>query len=330
MASSWKLVVAVIVLIQTRPTRNSCLSGCLCSTQVLDCSNTNFTNIPFIETFRGELYTVLNMSFNFIRTLEENSFTKQYFSVIETLDLSNCDLSEINSFAFRGLGKMINLNLANNSLKGLKDRLFEPLVNLKELYLQGNQLSRIVPVTLSPLRKLIVLDMNYNRLSVIDKETFNSLRDLRELRLKGNAMRDFAPETFSPLESLQSLELQLFGTSKEISSPPSKTGLSSCLCQRITALGWCQGRNVTCFVTCDYSHENNYDGDYRVCSGILNGLSNTEATKNRSLSAFDLSWAFVIIMVVILILIITLIILALVVLEKKIQTGDANTSVIID
>jgi hypothetical protein len=271
------------------------------------------------------------MSFNRIHKLEENSFAKRYFPTLETLDLSNCNLSEINPYAFRGLDRIVNLSLANNNLNDLTVKVFDPLVNLKELYLQGNRLSRILPQTMFPLKKLIVLDMSYNRISDIDNETFISLSDLKKLRLTGNVMRAFAPETFSPLKNLQYLELQLFETSNETSSsPPSKTELTSCLCKRKTVLDWCHGRSISCLVTCDYSHEKQYDGDSRVCMDILNGFSKTEAPRNRTVAAADLSWAVVITIAIIFLLIMTLIILAAVVRKTKTQTGDENYSVVTD
>jgi hypothetical protein len=149
----------------------------------------------------GKLYTVLNISFNYIHTLEENSFKNQHFLLLETLDLSNCNISEIDSNAFTGLDRMDVLSLASNSLNDLSEKVFEPLVDLKELYLQGNQLSRILPQILLPLKKLLVLDVSYNRIPDIDKETFTGLSALKEIKFVGNVMRAFAPDTFNSEKS---------------------------------------------------------------------------------------------------------------------------------
>jgi Leucine-rich repeat (LRR) protein len=251
--------------------------------------------------------------------------------MLETLDLSNCNLKEIETYAFRGLNRMVSLYLANNNLNDLTEEVFEPLENLKELYLLGNQLTRILPQTLFPLKKLIVLDMSNNRISNIDKEAFTSLSGLKDLRLTGNVMRVFAPEAFNPLKNLQNLKLQLLKTSNGMSSPPpSKTELNNCLCERKTALDWCHGRRISCLVTCAYSHEKLYDGDSRVCTDILNSFNKTEVTGNRSVAATSLSWAVLITTAVIFLLTTTLIILAVVVRKTKAQTGDENYSAVID
>jgi Leucine-rich repeat (LRR) protein len=279
----------------------------------------------------GKLYTVLNMAFNYIHTLEENSFKNQHFLLLETLDLSNCNISEIDSNAFTGLDRMDILSLASNSLNDLSEKVFEPLVDLKELYLQGNQLSRILPQTLLPLKKLLVLDASYNRIPDIDKETFTGLSSLKEIKFVGNVMRAFAPDTFNSLKNLQYLELQLLETSNEMSQlSSSTTKLTSCLCKRKTALDWCRGRKISCFVTCSYSHVNQYDEDSSLCIDILNGFSKTDATRNRTIATSDLPWAVVITTAVFVLLIMTLIILALVLHKSKTQTGDENYSVLIE
>jgi hypothetical protein len=269
------------------------------------------------------------MSFNHIQRVEENAFIKRGYAMLEILDFSNNNVSDISPYAFTGLDRMKKLFLGHNNLSVLQQELFEPLINLKELYLQRNKISIIQPETVSPLKKLIHLDMRYNKLTDTDEETFTNLSFLEKLRLTGNVIKTFKPETLNPLKNLQYLELQLFEASHEKEVlPPSKSEVTSCLCKRKSALDWCHEHRVTCFVTCCYPHEDQYDQDSNVCSNLLNAFGKTETVKSRNDSSSGLFWAATITIVVVLLLTITLIILAVAFRKSKAHSGDENCSMV--
>jgi Leucine-rich repeat (LRR) protein len=261
--------------------------------------------------------------------LEENAFIKRGYTVLETLDLSHNNISDISPYAFTGFDAMKRLILRHNNLLALQQDVFEPLINLRELYLQRNKLSIILPQTVSPLNNLINLDLRHNKLTDIDEETFTNLSVLQELRLIGNVLKTFAPEIFNPLKNLQYLDLQLFETPHEQEIlAPSKSEVTTCLCKRKKALDWCHERHVNCLVTCSYSHESQYDKDSNICLNLLNAFSETKTAKNRTDTSNDLLWAVAITIGVIFLLFITIIILALLFLKSTFHTGDENCSVV--
>jgi len=327
MSTIWELLAVTFFFTLTHhPARSSCPLECQCSSEILDCSNNDFTTIPSNELVTASLYTALNMSFNRIQILEENAFIKRDYSALETLDISNNNLSDINPYAFTGLHTMWKLVLGHNDLLSLQQEVFEPLINLKELYLQRNKLSTILPQTLSPMKKLIYLDLRYNKLTDTDEGTFTDLGVLEILRLTGNVIKNFAPENFNSLKNLQYLELQLFEISHEEQElDASNSELSSCLCKRKTALDWCHERQVSCTVTCTYLHEVQYDKDSSVCLNVFSGI---ETPKSKPDLGSEVYWALAITIVVIFLLFIALIIFVLLFLKSQTHTGDGSCTVV--
>lgn len=330
MSTIWRLLAATFFFILTHhPARSSCSPECQCSSETFDCSSNDFTTIPSNELETGSLYTALNMSFNRIHILDENTFITRGYSTLETLDISNNNLSDISPYAFTGLDTMRKLILGNNDLLSLQEEVFEPLINLEELYLQRNKLSTILPQTLSPMEKLIHLDLRYNKLTDIDEGTFTNLGVLEKLMLTGNVIKTFAPEKFSNLKSLQYLELQLLESSHEEQElAANRSELMSCLCRRNTALDWCHERRVSCIITCSYLHEVQFDNDSSVCQNVLNAFVAVETSKSKTDLGSELFWAVAITIAVIFLLFVALIILVLLFLKSKAHTGDENCTVV--
>lgn len=323
----WRLVAATFFFVQTQhPARSSCPPECHCTSEMLDCSNNDFTTIPCNEPVTGSLYTALNMSFNRIQIVEKNAFIKRGYTVLETLDFSNNNISDINPYAFRGLDTLKKLILGHNNLLTLQQNVFEPLINLKELYLQRNRLTAILPQTMSPMRKLIHLDLRHNKLTDIDKGTFTDLSVLENLMLTGNVIKSFAPEIFNPLRNLQYLELQLFETPHEQQvMAANKSELTSCLCRRKTVLDWCHERRMKCLVTCSYFHEDQYDMDSNVCLNVLKVFTVTRVkTNSRADLRSELQWAVAVTVGVIFLLFIALTVLVLLFRNSKAPTGGEN------
>jgi hypothetical protein len=330
MLAIWRLLPATFFLIQIHhPARGSCLPECECLSETIDCSSNDFTTIPSNDLLNGSLYTALNISFNRIQILEKNSFIKRGYAALETLDISNNNISDINPYAFTGLDKIKKLILGHNNLLSLQQDVFQPLINLKELDLQRNKLSTVLPQTMSPMKKLLYLDLRYNKLTDFDEGTFTNLSVLEKLKLTGNVIRNFAPEKFKSLKNLQYLEVQLFETSNEEQElAASKSELPSCLCKRKTALDWCHENRVKCIVTCSYLHEDQYDKDSSVCLNMLGAFTAVETNKSTADLGSELLWALTITIGVFFLLFIALIVLVLLFLKSEAHTGDESCTVV--
>ena len=108
----------------------------------------------------------LNLSFNYINTLDKSSFIK--YSYITNLDLSNNNVNLIETGTFDPLNFLLVLNLSyNTNLNIEKVDLFRYTKRLSSLQLSQCNL-RAIPVSfLNDLPKLESLDLSFNNLSSI-------------------------------------------------------------------------------------------------------------------------------------------------------------------
>ena len=105
---------------------------------------------------------------------------------LEELDIRTSDVDEtkIREGAFNGLGKLKQLKLTSNSIKGLPERLFWPTPGLTSLRLQ----EKSVPD--------------------FPEGLFEKQRDLQRLEIQVSNARKFRPRLFSNLGKLESLEIR--------------------------------------------------------------------------------------------------------------------------
>lgn len=138
------------------------------------------TSLVFVET--------LNISFNSIRNLSSDGFsglTSMKFLFLQGNRFGNNVMKYEN--IFRGLKHLVTLNIGDNFIKTLPNKMFQPLVSLKYLFLAGNNINFIdfyLPDSLQ------YFDFSQNELQSISAknfELFNNLKNLR-LNLDGNVL----------------------------------------------------------------------------------------------------------------------------------------------
>ncbi|KAK6300725.1 hypothetical protein J4Q44_G00288230 [Coregonus suidteri] len=89
---------------------------------------------------------------------------------------------------FTGLGELEMLDLSQNELMEVPDRVFEPLSSLRNLDLSANFITHISKDSFSGLVQLERLYLHGNRIKSIQSEAFKGLEDLLELKLQGNQL----------------------------------------------------------------------------------------------------------------------------------------------
>ena len=126
----------------------------------LDLSMNNMTKINS-KTFDGNNgLKTMKLSHNPITGLVYYQFPP--LRSLKTIDLSNCEIEEVDRTAFKNLGPSVeSVLLNNNRIRTMKEEVFVPLVNLKSLKLHSNPW--VCDCKLKNFRDWVVTKRLYNR-----------------------------------------------------------------------------------------------------------------------------------------------------------------------
>lgn len=138
----------------------------------------------FYEKIKKESMFFICLSNNKIRELLANSFDGMH---IESLSLSNNNISNIDHNAFRNSKVSMKLNLSTNPLSS--DNLANVyLKNLRELIISHASLEDINEYTLQGFPNLEVLDASFNRIIMIHPKAFSNTSKIKRIDLEGNLL----------------------------------------------------------------------------------------------------------------------------------------------
>ncbi|XP_058165119.1 chondroadherin-like protein [Dasypus novemcinctus] len=181
-----------------------CPQMCICDNarRHVTCRHQNLTEVP--DTM-PELTQRLDLQGNVLRVLPPAAF--QALPHLTHLDLRHCQVEQVAEGAFRGLGRLLLLNLASNRLSALPQEALDGLGSLRRLQLEGNLLEELRPGTFGALGALATLDLAHNALVYLPAMAFQGLLRTRWLRLSHNALSVLAPEALGGLPALRRLSL---------------------------------------------------------------------------------------------------------------------------
>uniref|UniRef100_A0A3P9LE21 Vasorin b n=1 Tax=Oryzias latipes TaxID=8090 RepID=A0A3P9LE21_ORYLA len=123
------------------------------------------------------------------------AFPKDIHPAIRNLYLFNNMIEVIKHEDFSNLQDLELLDLSQNKLTQLPDRVFEPLTSLKNLDLSSNQITHISEDCFHGMSKLERLYLYSNHITTIHPAAFDGLENLLELKLQNNMLK--YPFTFS-------------------------------------------------------------------------------------------------------------------------------------
>lgn len=126
---------------------------------------------------------------------------------LKMVDLSNNSIETISDRIFLGCNKLVELILGRNKVSNMSDNAFMGLSFLTQLDLSINQISYLTENIFRPLVKLEILRMDTNRIEVIDADLFKYNHILRMLYLFNNSINVIQPKTFWNLKKLTTLDI---------------------------------------------------------------------------------------------------------------------------
>ena len=149
-----------------------------------------------------------------IRTLRINfseidrfaKFLLKDFKNIVRLDLSNCNIRNIDNNVFYDLIYLNVLNLSSNFIESIDLISFRQNVNLKTIILHNNLLKSVEKNAFIHAQNLVILDLDFNRITELNGEFLNC-PSLKTLQISNNRIRKIDRFTFSNLRNLTRLFL---------------------------------------------------------------------------------------------------------------------------
>ncbi|KAJ7319639.1 hypothetical protein JRQ81_019150 [Phrynocephalus forsythii] len=130
-----------------------------------------FRSLAAVPTRISKHVERINLGFNSIQTISENSFA--------------------------GLAKLELLMLHGNDIQNIPNGALKDLISLQVFKISYNKLQVITGQTLQGLSSLMRLHMDHNQIEFIHPNAFNGLTSLRLLHLEGNLLQQLHPHTFS-------------------------------------------------------------------------------------------------------------------------------------
>ncbi|CAH0590056.1 unnamed protein product [Chrysodeixis includens] len=201
-----------------------------CNLLYLDLSNNNIGNPIEIGSHFLPNLTVLHLAnnkiieFNNPKTdtlielidlgLSSNGIKEinlSYFKDLMTVDLSNNDLSYINSTLFEHNAYLHSLDLSRNNIKDIPPGTFQYMKTLKLLNMSSNFLTKLRYGSLRGLHKTELLDLSRNNIEVLDVDIFHECNELKTLVIDYNRIKTFDVERLILISLRQLRTLSLGG-----------------------------------------------------------------------------------------------------------------------
>lgn len=150
--------------------------------------------------------TVLDLSANQLTSEWINPATFRGLFRLITLDMSSNKLTKIEPSIFKDLLNIQVIKMSDNHLRHIDEKAFNGLTKLHSLTLSNNRLVSLRPNVFMGLQGLKLLSIDYNRIAKFDARTFSHCPKLEELFLNGNKL-DRIPQGLADMPGLRSLDL---------------------------------------------------------------------------------------------------------------------------
>ncbi|XP_065200516.1 toll-like receptor Tollo [Planococcus citri] len=198
------------------------------------------------NVFADDLHLLerLDFSCNNIRSLPEGVFCP--LQNLHYLNLTRNKLTSVGNFMFNENNEVLKcgenlrvLDLSNNTIDSLPQKVFSRLSLLEELYLQDNAMTVIADHAFDNLSSLSVLNLANNKLVYLPPELFTDTRQIKEIHLQNNSITMLAPGLFNDLGKLLVLDLSQNQLTEEWINSATFSGLARLIVLNLS------GNNIT-------------------------------------------------------------------------------------
>ncbi|KAL1277751.1 hypothetical protein QQF64_024424 [Cirrhinus molitorella] len=189
-----RLIVACLLffLMTSVPVGQSakCPHVCICDDTKLTvtCVGKNLTHIP--PTI-NEITVKLDMKRNNLGELPKSAF--KHTPYLTHLNLQGCSIHSVREGAFRGLSRLVQLDLTSNNI----DILYQGMLNIQLLRLSHNSLNNLATEAFAGLLALTHLNLDHNELQYFPTKTMTRLVELTHLDMSFNPMTYLVEESVS-------------------------------------------------------------------------------------------------------------------------------------
>lgn len=160
-------------------------------------------------------------------TIEQIFVFLSNLSNLRMINLSYCQINELNGRLFANKPNLTHLNLSINYIE-LKNDSFEYLTKLKELDLSCNRMELLSDFVFTKLGELERLNLEFNRISELGLRGFSGLKKLKWLNLSKNPIKNIELNAFAGLECLETVVLENNYMKKE-NQEQLMSGYGSCI-----------------------------------------------------------------------------------------------------
>lgn len=154
----------------------------------------NDSSVKLILTNNKETNTVLNQT-----------IFRKFNKINELFIINNYNLTNLNHHTLTYLPKLQVIDLSNNNLKELPEKIFQNTLNLTTIVINRNLIKRFRPYTFRNLEKLKILVLSRNKLENIDPHLFEHLASLIILNLDNNHLTKLSSQIFFTLNNIENL-----------------------------------------------------------------------------------------------------------------------------
>ncbi|KAJ3608768.1 hypothetical protein NHX12_023298 [Muraenolepis orangiensis] len=212
----WWLGLVVLYLwvsgvVYTKDTPWPCPQPCQCNSRTLEtnCSDRQFEAVP--DGFEPDC-RLLNLTHNHLKTLVSQQF-KGLTRLLE-LDVSDNLLVMMEVEAFLGLRSLRALRLARNRLRVIPAGAFKGLLQLQLLDIRDNQILVLLDSTFQDLAALRRIDTGRSDLVFVSPHAFAGLTNLQELNVDRCNLTAIPTEGLRPLSGLATLSFHRLGLTR--------------------------------------------------------------------------------------------------------------------